>query len=185
MELKFHSHLTVLGSDPSPDIYVRALVDTLAEGWDPNLLPVLFAAECKQAKTHSLETKAQLATALQATLIILILYYLDTRHSQDSPCPPWLFLYGVIYTEDGMWIHAHHPIYDHRAACWRLKSTLVTDKFQKIFQSKSKRDIRIRGLVALLKIRSHSLFVLQRLEDWRRGSEVLKVFGMRSKSKNI
>ena len=153
------------------------MVDGIAKGWNSNLLPVLFAAECKQGSTHTLDTRAQLATALQATLIILILYYLDTRRSQESACPPWLFLYGIEYVELGMWIHAHCPYYDHEAQPpqWRFKSTLITRRYDACFRANDPPYMRMQALAALFKIRSHSLFVLKQLKSWRRGSKVLQV----------
>lgn len=167
--------MSVFGSHPSPDMYLRAISGSISKDWDPSLSPVLFAAECKQAQTHTINTRAQLATAFQASLIILILYYLDTRHSRDSACPPWLFLYGIEYVEHGMWIHAHYPSYDHTTQRWGLIATLVTDRFGRVFKTGESTKMRLQALAALFKIRSHSLFVLKQLRNWTRAAEILQV----------
>jgi len=167
-------YLRALDSNPFPDIYVRPEEGTLT-AWHPWLLPVLFAAEGKLGKRHTIHTKAQLACAFQSTMVILIILYLDTRHSSWSACPPWLFLYGIEYIEDGIRIHAHHPSYNFDEKRWELISSVVTDNFNTIFDREVLPPRRLQALAALFKIRSHSLFVLDQLKKWERGPKVLEV----------
>jgi hypothetical protein len=173
----FIQHLTVLGSIPSPDICVRATSDGILEGWHPSLLPVLVALEAKQGATYTKNTKVQLASSLQATLVLLILYYLDTRRSTGEACPPWLFLCGIVYVEWGMEIYSHHPYYENEGekAGWGFQSTLLTSKFREAFKPRSDPYIRCEALAALFKIRSHSKFILEQLEKWKRAKDVLEV----------
>jgi hypothetical protein len=174
LPVKFPQYLTVFGSNPEPDICVRATSDSILEDWHPSLLPVLVALEAKREATYTKNTKVQLASALQATLVLLILYYLDTRRNTREACPPWLFLYGIEYVEGGMNIYSHHPYYESEGekAGWGFQSTLLTGRFREAFKPLSGPYIHSEVLAALFKIRSHSKFILEQLEKWRRAKDV-------------
>jgi hypothetical protein len=152
----------------------------MLEGWHASLLPVLVALEAKQRDTHTQNTKVQLASALQATLVLLILYYLDTRSDIGEACPPWLFLYGIEYVEFGINIYSHHPYYESEGekAGWGFQSTLLTDRFWDVFKPRTYPYDRCEALAALFKIRSHSKFVLEQLEKWKRAKDVLEVLSL-------
>src|ERR1700743_1030649 len=132
--LQFPELLKVVGTHPSPDIYVRASEESLK--WDKLLLPVVFAAECKPRKRwDAWNPRAQLACAFHATLITLVLYFLDTRTSVRSTLPPWLFLYGIEYTEFGVTIHSHHPAYEildnsTGKGHWVFKATVISRDYE-------------------------------------------------------
>ncbi|PVF91635.1 hypothetical protein CPB86DRAFT_298149 [Serendipita vermifera] len=188
--LYFQDHLKVFGSNPSPDLYVRALGEAFAggpESWHPWLLPIIFAAECKPQKGYQKEqANAQLAVAFQATMIILILYYLDSRPSATAAIPPWMFLYGIQYTENGLLIRAHCPWYKHDSEKpeWQFRSVLVTQAYNNVFQKKDE-ALLLRLLAALLKIRSHSWYVLKQLQAWKRGTSVLQPLREFAKAKKV
>jgi hypothetical protein len=110
---------------------------------------------------------------------MLILYYLDTRHSDESALPAWLFLYGIEYTEKGVIIHTHHPAYfvdesDPDKSHWILKATMVSDAYSGAFISGVDGAVLLKLLASLFRIRSHSLHVLERLGRWKRGPKVLE-----------
>jgi hypothetical protein len=175
--LVFPPNLRPVGSNPMPDLYVRALADF---GWPKSLealLPMVFAGEGKRNSTVDVEDiRAQLATAFHATLIILILYYLDTRKELTSDLPPWLFLYGIEYTEFGVNICAHFPSYEFDGGLgrWCLESKIITQDYGNVFLTSNKPQ-RMRLLSNLYRIRSHSVFVLEQLQEWSRAEKVLGV----------
>jgi hypothetical protein len=97
------------GMRPQPDLFSQAEV-----GSCPRLAaasPVIFAGECKTKKGLTPHTPAQLACALNGTLVLLVLMYLDMRTTTEDPLPEWLFVYGIIYTGSGVIIRAHFPTY--------------------------------------------------------------------------
>jgi len=172
--LLFPGHLKVVGTNPSPDIYVRVSPESLE--WPRCLLPVLFAAECKPMIHYDIwMPRAQLACAFHATLITFIIYHLDTRHSVDSALPPWLFLYGIEYTEYGVIIHAHHPTYEilDGKGHWIFKATIISDEYQSAFRQGSDPLLRIQLLAALFRVRSHAAHVLEKLKRWKRAPLIL------------
>ncbi|CAG8560533.1 10552_t:CDS:1, partial [Acaulospora colombiana] len=160
---------------PNPDIYVRIdFEDQL--GWHDDLKPIIFAGECKTEKTRSKNTPAQLAVAFHATLIILILYYLDNRSSGSDPLPAWLFLYGIEYTEHGFFVHVHFPYYhfDGPNPGWGFVSAKFTDEFSKVFKN-GDTDLRLSALALLFRMRSQAMFVMEKLKEWKRAPRVLSV----------
>jgi hypothetical protein len=151
-------------------------IDDSNQKWHSWLSPILFAAEGKLQKRYGSHVHAQLAAAFQASMIILILYYLDTRASAHSAIPPWLFLYGIEYTENGLLIRAHAPYYEHNSQQphWKFKSLLMATEYESVFVLGKPRSLRLKLLAALLKIRSHSWYVLDQLNAWKRGTRVLR-----------
>ncbi|CAG7850322.1 SubName: Full=Uncharacterized protein {ECO:0000313/EMBL:CCA75764.1} [Serendipita indica DSM 11827] len=172
--LPFPPLLRAFGTDPSPDIYNRADINTLDWG-NEKLMPVFFAGECKPShKYDEWDVPAQLASAFHGTLVILVLYYLDNRANTRDPLPPWLFLYGIGYTEKNVMVYSHHPAYrpdkDTAIPRWHfVSSELYT--FPSAFRDGRR---RCRLLSALYRIRSHSLFVLEQLQQWERAKKVLE-----------
>lgn len=147
-----------------PDGWIRPKPEKL--GWSPRLLPVLYAQECKRANAKGHDAVAQLAIALQPTLVELIAFYLDTRGSPEEPMPPWLFLFGVFYTEDGFDIYAHYPRYINDR--WGATSVhLLT--FSDIFRDVGVPRVRLRALAVVLRMRSHASFLLKQLQRWGDG----------------
>jgi hypothetical protein len=121
-----------------------------------------------------------LATAFHATLILLILYYLDTRKTTIATLSDWLFLYGIEYTEHGVMIHAHHPKYHFypapsKSGEWRLVGTLLSEDYSKAFLQGVDPRVRVRLLAVLFRIRRHVIFILDQLKAWDRGGKVASV----------
>jgi len=173
--LQFIRNLRPVGTTPSPDLYVRADAVSLWDKSFSNLMPVLFAAECKlNGRYDPDKAHAQLATAFHGTLILLVLYYLDTRESFTMALPPWPFLYGIIYTQFSITIYAHHPSYDHQRRRWVNVSRLVSNDYEYAFDTGDP-NTQLRLLAVLFKIRSHTLFVLEQLQKWDRAQTVLSV----------
>jgi len=161
----------MFGSSPSPDVYSRVVE---MRGWAPTLLPVLFAGECKQKFTHTKNTKAQLACAFNATLIILVLYYLDNRQSSTTPLPHWLYLDAVDYVENGFLIYAHYPRYVYEPEPhWKFVSAEVTAKYNCVFQNPNV-EYSVQATAALLRLVTHTYFLLRKLTEWDRAATVLK-----------
>ena len=161
----------MFGSNPSPDIYSR-IAEML--GWAPTLLPVLFAGECKRGVSHTKNTKAQLACAFHATLIILVLYYLDNRRSSTEPLPPWLYLDAIDYVENGFLIYAHYPQYVYEPKPhWKFVSAQVTNAYAQVFQN-PRTELSVRATAALLRLVTHTHFLLRKLTKWERAATVLK-----------
>jgi hypothetical protein len=173
--IPFPDQLTPIGIAPNPDIAVRAAVSS---EWWPNLRPVLFAGETKDPKMYDDNTKAQLACAFHATIILLILYYLDNRPSPDAPCPPWLFLYGIEYIDSGFKIYAHYPRYEDTKSRWEFTSVLISQAFGQVFESSAdpeEKSIKLaRAIAALYHIREHCILVDQKLRNWERAPQILK-----------
>jgi hypothetical protein len=87
------------------------------------------------------KTRAQCAASAQATLIILIIFYLDTRKSTEDPAPWWLFVPGIDYTENGFVIAAHYPrcIVDEEGHSeWGFQSMILTDRFANVLKAPEK-----------------------------------------------
>lgn len=173
--LRFPPYLRPIGVSPKPDGFNRA-VDEF--GWEKSLLPVVYVSEGKTIATADLpKVQAQVAVAFHATLIILILYYLDTRKQCAAELPRWLFLYGIHYTESGVVVLGHHPRYDFEydegKGRWELCSRVLSTDYGDVFVGPQIE--RLRLLAVLIRIRSHSLFVLEQLKQWKRGPEILKV----------
>ena len=141
--------------------------------WDPRLAPVLFAAVSSTSEPKNLQKAAELAYIFHPMMILFILFYLDTRRSPGDPIPPWMCLFGLVYTETGFAVHAHFPVFhwddgDPDRVCssdrWGARSILITSKC--IFAFKQQYDGRSRALALLLRIQSHARWVLEELKKW-------------------
>lgn len=162
---------------PMADMWFRVRPDGSLE-WHPDLLPILFGAECKPLIRLTLEVLAQLACAINATLIILITYYIDNRSSDDESLPEWMYIYGIVYTEDGFSVHAHFPFYSYGNG-WRFASTTVTEKFIRIWQTEAPIN-RLKSLPILFEMIQHGLTVLEHLKEWKNGEAVLAALAIDS-----
>ncbi|CCA75854.1 hypothetical protein PIIN_09849 [Serendipita indica DSM 11827] len=161
--------LKPFGSGPKPDLMLRLKT---CENWKRQLCPVVFAAECKTTKTCTGDVRAQLALDLYASLIVLILFYLDQRQSEDEGLPPWMYLLGLEYTEDGVQVHAYYPSYDHKRSRWILRAMPLLAAHRNVFNNGGPGD-RLHLLAVLYRCRSHSLFVADQLRRWERAMTVL------------
>jgi hypothetical protein len=139
-------------------------------------MPIIYASECKTKKTQTKRTQVQLAVAFHATLIILILYYLDNRTSASDPLPEWLYLYGIEYIEHGFIVHVHYPYYefDGPQPGWRFVSSKFTERYSEVFKT-TETELRLSALAFLFHMRSQSMYISEKLKAWERGPQVLVV----------
>ncbi|PVF96946.1 hypothetical protein CPB86DRAFT_874528 [Serendipita vermifera] len=174
-QLPIPCHLRPSGACPRPDIFARVNFDDNL-GWYEDLKPIIFGGECKTQKTQSKNTPAQLAVAFHATLIILILYYLDNRSCASDPLPGWLYLYGIEYTEHGFVVHVHFPYYKFEEPNfgWGFISAKFTDEFSQVFKS-GDTALRLSALAFLFRMRSQGMFIMEKLKTWKRAPKVLVV----------
>lgn len=172
-QLKFPEYMQIQGSTPKPDLYLRVQAGGSLP-WHPNLMPIIFAGECKKNE-YKEQTKAQLAAAYHANLILLVLYYLDTRPAIDSPLPNWLYLYGIEYTEFGFKMYAFFPDYQldpSGQGRWVFTCRLHTDRFQSVFRNNSNVN-KIQAAAVLVRAISHALFIVNKLEEWENDEAAL------------
>lgn len=141
----------------------------LDDFWVPELLPTIAAYECKpyrNCKPNSTEltnAAAQLAASIHPTLVLLVLWYLDTASTKELP--PWMFIYGIIYTEKGFNIYAHHPICDNQGL-WGFRQVKLSSHYEKIFEAEANGEDRCMSLQAFLAIRSHGESLVDRFKGW-------------------
>lgn len=122
---------------------------------------MLFAAEYDKPRTDqlpSLDVIQKLSHALHGTLIILILYYLDTRATTTSRMPSWMFLQGLVFNENGLRLRNHHPTFDER---WSLVSHSSV-----VVYSKANPPDWSQVVARLYRMQSHMNFVFERLKEW-------------------
>lgn len=151
---------------PKPDVALRANSAYLRPGlWSELLHPTLLAFEAKTNETLSENTAAQLAVSIYPTLVLMILWHLEFAPNQELP--PWMFVYGVIYTETGFSIYAHYPFWGKEGWCFRTR--LLTQAFRNTFKERTGQFLRVTALAAMLSIRSHSTFLLERFHEWECG----------------
>jgi hypothetical protein len=135
--------------------------------WGPLATPVLFAAQ--YIRHGHADVYTQLAQVFHQTIIVLILYYLDTRRSIDEPLPSWMYLCGIVYDADGFDIVAHYPLFwseEEREGRygWGASSRLMNRRFWNMFTESP--QLRGSGLASLLRIQSHTRFILNQLQAW-------------------
>jgi hypothetical protein len=146
-------------------------VSSAEMGWPPELCPLLFAAQYK-ANDHA-RAKRILASAFHPMMILLILYYLDTRNSVEDPLPSWMVLFGVVYDERGISIHAHHPEIVDRPhyqsgsteRVWGARSRQLGKPYEEFWEWSLGR--RPKMLATLCRIQGHCRYVLDRLKSWQ------------------
>jgi hypothetical protein len=140
-------------------------------GWPPELCPLLFAAQYKGKDCAQAERV--LACSFHPMMILLLLYYLDTRTSAEEPLPPWMVLFGVTYDERGLSIHAHYPevvdLPDNGSDPTRRVWGAHSDRLGKGLEDFWGWDITTRPYIlgTLYRIQGHCRHVLERLKSWR------------------
>ena len=135
------------------------------------MAPLLLAAQFSEGVGgRDRKASQQLACGFHSTLIILILYYLDTRSrtgAKGSNLPSWMVVYGIIYTKSGFSIHEHYPVFRSSGTgsggWWGAASSWALH-FEDVFESPS--PYRSQSMAALLRICGHTQFVLQNLVNW-------------------
>jgi hypothetical protein len=106
-------------------------------------------------------------------MISLLLYYLDTRTSEEEPFPSWMVLFGVIYDECGLSIHAHYPevvdfsenISDPARRVWGARSYHLGDALESSLGWDITTWPYILGI--LYRIQGHFRHVMEHLKAWR------------------
>jgi hypothetical protein len=171
----FSEAFKFLGTNPSPDLGVQPRTEGWSTEWAEvaNLLsPCVFSAECKREATLKKECEAQLAINSNATIITLIMIYLDTRPEQFEKLPAWMCVYALIYTELGFDIYVHYPSVHLTAGQgdgwhWRPISCLLSGTFSNVFnQEDADPDKRVRAIRVLFMLRSHALFLVEQIRRW-------------------
>jgi hypothetical protein len=138
--------------------------------WSHFLTPVLLAAQYNDGnRRHSAEI---LAHTFHYTIIIFILYYLDSRSNEEDPIPSWMILLGIIYDEQGFIIQEYYPTLScdekmsnsgHVSCKWTACSH-ESASFGRTFTYGP--PSRSDALAAILRIHSHARYILKKLEAW-------------------
>ncbi|CCA76656.1 hypothetical protein PIIN_10646 [Serendipita indica DSM 11827] len=174
--------LLQVGNFLPPDYSCRAVGSAM--GWSDDLTPVLFAAHDEgENPQNALET---LAATFHQTMILFILYFLDTRSTWDEEMPGWMVLYGITYSSkmQGFTIHAYHPIFEspedpnapHSSGSWGAVSLEIVKGFRGVWGQDP--WCREPLLATLTHIKGHCMDVLSRLRAWPGYSKVWTQFHM-------
>jgi hypothetical protein len=136
--------------------------------WSKRIVPVLIAAQYG-GDNEGLAVE-QLAQAFHSTIILLILYYLDTN-TEGLPIPEWMILFGIIYHEGGIFIQQFFPTLNesqnttgHSTWSWGASSTSAV-KFERTFVELP--TARSALVAALLRIQSRASYLLSKLTAWK------------------
>jgi hypothetical protein len=179
--MRFTQPLRFLGTSPWPDYAARPSVNRWQD-WG-YLTPCVFSAECKRSSTKGDDTEAQVAMNSHPILVIFITLYLDIRRTRDEPIPPWMWVYALIYTENGFEVYTHsistevptekgfEASSESVRAGFRFRSTRFISDYSKVFRQDVKTDHRLKALTLLYMIRSHTLFVVDQVETWAKSRE--------------
>ena len=138
-------------------------------GWPKALCPFACVASWSDHLSDEKvrpEDQQSLASSLQGSLNILILYYLSTRKTLNDTLPTWLFIYGILYDECGAKIFAHYPRLVEipgQEPFWGYGSAMVTNNQGSVFTTISG-DYSFAQ--ALLRIQGHTLRLMGKLEAW-------------------
>jgi len=163
--MSFVSLLQPFGTTPEPDFAARAS-GTVWEDIPMNLRPVLFVADAKIDDKKRVQ--AQLAMSSIGTLILFILFYLDTRVKPDARFPAFCWIPAVVYHRTGFEVYAHFPMLKQRECgdwYWGFGAQLMSRSFSDVWlESRDKR--RMKALNALTMLRTHALLVSERLGAW-------------------
>jgi hypothetical protein len=108
--------------------------------------------------------------AMGPTLNILTLIHLDTRETARSLMPHWMWLPGLIYTQSGFTIYAHHPgvFADKAKKNWKWKhvSVELSTYFRNTYPTAPDSGLQAQALQTMCMFRSHSEFVSDQMEAW-------------------
>jgi hypothetical protein len=144
--------------------------------WDRRAMPILLAAQFSESRYgHDRRAAETLACALHPTMVLLILYYLDTRSRIEDSLPSWMIIYGIIYTPSGFSVHEHYPNYRpgqvDSPARWTFSSTWSAKFEYGLDRPPSERG---HSLAALLRISGHTQCVLENLRKWDGYQRIVK-----------
>jgi hypothetical protein len=142
-------------------------------GWHEDLCPLLFAAQLHhQSRSNSMARRA-LASVFRPMMLLFLIYFLDTRKSVSDIMPPWMVLFGIVYTENGVDVYSHrlcfipatHPdIPVEEDGEWRGVSWHINDfHYQAFLEPPSARG---QLLCTLNRIQGHCRYVLSQLKAW-------------------
>jgi hypothetical protein len=163
--MPFVSLLQPFGTTPEPDFAARAS----GMGWEHipmNLRPVLFVADAKVDDKK--EVEVQLAMSSIGTLILFVLFYLDTRVKLNARLPAFCWVPAVVYHRTGFEIYAHFPVLKQREVgdwYWGFGAQLMSDAFSDAWLD-TRKNKRMQALNALTMLRTHALLVSERLGAW-------------------
>jgi hypothetical protein len=138
--------------------------------WQDDFSPLLFAAQHRGENTGY--AAKQLAMAFQPMMMLFVLYHLDCRRSVDEPLPSWMVLYGAVYDEHGLTIHAHTPHFSRPrksadiVSDWGWGSASVSIRHD--YPSIVHKEPNGRGsfFATLNRIQGHCTHVLEKLQAW-------------------
>ena len=150
-------------------------------GWYEYLRPATWVTEGKTDDTTPIPVQGapQVGPVVMPTIIMLILFYLDTRPSPNHPLPPWAFMFSLLYNKDGYHIYVHYPQFNNDRNMWGAY-TMLFQKSATIFKAETIREDRIHALAIMQRMQSHELFLVEKLMEWssRGGYErCIKVLG--------
>jgi hypothetical protein len=131
-----------------------------------NLRPVLFTANAKSDNKKIVAP--QLAMNTMGTLILFILFYLDTRVEPHGQFPGFCWIPAVVYHRAGFDVYAHFPklrIDEDGEYYWGFGSQLMSSRYANAWLEE-KRYKRMAALDALTRLRTHAILVAERLRAW-------------------
>lgn len=167
--MPFPSHMRQDGICPFPDFAIRPF----GESWNhlPALLrPCVGSSDAKPLERFTPNWEAQLALNSLSTLTIMICMHIDTRKTALDPIPPWMFIPAWIYTEVGFMLYIHYPSAESDKDtewAWKFRSFQLVTKFKRLWKhSASNHDARVQALTAMITVRSHMGFVMDRIRLW-------------------
>jgi hypothetical protein len=136
-----------------------------------NLRPVLFVADAKIDDKKRVEAQlamSSIGTLVLLTLVLFILFYLDTRVKLNARLPAFCWIPAVVYHRTGFEVYAHFPTLKQRDAgdwYWGFGAQLMSDAFNDVWLN-TRKDRRMKALNALTMLRTHALLVSERLGAW-------------------
>ncbi|KIM20164.1 hypothetical protein M408DRAFT_266670 [Serendipita vermifera MAFF 305830] len=154
------------GSNSTVTLDVASVPSPKQPYFKPYALPVLMAAQYLYKNKRNVVE--ELASGFHAIMVIMILYYLDTRSTTSEPLPTWMVLHGLIFNHLGLEVYDFHPVYrssvDGTKQGWGASSAFVTNSLDQAFTQQFLD--RGRLVAALLRVKSRAHDVLRRLMGW-------------------
>lgn len=147
--------------------------------WDPRDSPILFAARYIEDLSYPPEVEhvGTLAWTFHSTIIIFILYYLDTRKSPSEPLPTWMATYGMVYSRQGTVLYRHFPTVSNvggGSLQWGATAVCCSLEYNEVFRTTSAQ--RTHAMAMFYRLQSHMRLVLEKLCTWdgyKRAKQVL------------
>jgi hypothetical protein len=146
----------------------------------------LFCANYVENFNQEDEALAQMSYFLQGTLMVFILYYLDTRLTVEEPLPSWMMLYSLTFNASKVYLFVNYPLYRarkdpessaKRRGEWGFHCGSA-EAFSGVFTEDNGDKLRLMG--ALLQIQNHCTFLLKQLQGWERYDRVLSLISAQS-----